>query len=81
MGDSGAQSQQHQDPPAQLVSELFESIKAKSSNKAKKEKEEADARRHEVDFKANLRKVKKPAANIADGETTETDDDDRGPQD
>jgi abelson tyrosine-protein kinase 1 len=59
-------------PAAQLVTELFESIKAKSSSttqqppgRAKsplqeKQSELDDSRKHEVDFKANLRKVKRP---------------------
>ena len=63
-------------PAAQLVTELFESIKAKGVDSSGKKSmttplhEKETSNRHEVDFKANLRKVTKntatPAPNTKD---------------
>ncbi len=72
-GDGSATHSQQQgggeegSPAAQLVTELAESIKAKGQSKspsrlssAKADSSQDDSKRHEVDFKANLRKVKRP---------------------
>jgi hypothetical protein len=57
-------------PAAMLVTELFETIKAKSTNttnnriptpeKMMESSSSVDDKHHEVDFKANLRKVRRP---------------------
>ena len=65
-------------PAAMLVSELFESFKAKtSSGKPPKSAAEPESVKPEIDFKVNLRKVKKP---IDTSKEDNNDDIDKGYQ-
>ena len=68
--NNGQPNESSSNPAAMLVTELFETIKAKSTNttnnriptpeKMMESSSSVDDKHHEVDFKANLRKVRRP---------------------